>query len=155
MSRRPVRRRPWRLPREPRVDRGGLFGVRLAAVDVRHRCGEKDDLRSETTERSDRVFEVEEVHPDSAGDRLSRVRGLDREVASLCLSDEVLAEESTPSDHEDVRQRSPDASADSNPFPVEGFQSPLPSVGPMTRLLVTAEPGSSVPTSRGGPRSRP
>ena len=33
----------------------------------------------------------------------------------------VLAKESTASNHEDVRQQSPDALADSNPFPVEGF----------------------------------
>jgi len=63
------------------------------------------------------------------------------EVASLCLSDEVLAEESTPSDHEDVRQRSPDASADSNPFPVEGFSKPVAFRRPMTRLLVTGGAG--------------
>src|SRR2546430_15589025 len=98
-----------------------MFGMGLVVVDVRHRRGEQDALRSETDERPDRAFEVREFHADSAGDRTARIGGLDRKAAGLRLLDEVLAEEPTPPDHEDVRQRPPDASADSNPFAVEGF----------------------------------
>src|SRR5256885_14709073 len=104
-----------------RVNRSRMFGMGLAAVDVRHRRGEQDDLRSETDERPDRAFEVREVHADSAGNRGSRIGGLDREAAGLRLLDEVLAEEPAASDYQDVGQRPPDASADSNPFAVEGF----------------------------------
>src|SRR5437879_10785615 len=103
-----------------RVDDGGVFGMGLAAVDVRHRRGEQDDLRSETDERPDHAFEVRELHADSAGDRTARIGRLDREAAGLRLFDEVLAEEPTPPITRTSDNVPPDASADSNPFAVEG-----------------------------------